>query len=148
MVPISKAPCGPTRRLHTDPTATPPASVEFCIWTISNLCWWLTIADTTNVVTTIKLDEIVCADERVNPKNERKKHNTTDPCAYRIGNGYWSKILMHATTELVKWPKALGYQYRAVYVNTVDFCQSEIHWKTAIRTHAGTTQLCLQCMSL
>jgi hypothetical protein len=33
------------------PTATPPASVEFCTWTISNLRSLFTSADTINVVT-------------------------------------------------------------------------------------------------
>lgn len=86
-------------------------NVAFCTWTISNLCWWLTIADTTNVVTTIKLDEIVCADVcgKMERTNEKLRQNIHGAC--RIGNGYWREILMHATTELVKWPKALGYQY-------------------------------------
>lgn len=50
-MPTSTAPYGPISKLHTDPTATPPASVEFCTCTMSSLCSWLTMADKTNVVT-------------------------------------------------------------------------------------------------
>lgn len=74
IIPINIAPCGPISKLHTEPTATPPkisrisnkmlqcffifffylpASVEFCMCTMSSLFSWLTIADTTNVVTVI-----------------------------------------------------------------------------------------------
>lgn len=59
-MPISTAPCGPISKLHTDPTATPPASVEFCTCTMSSLCSWLTMADKTNVVTAGVF--IVCID--------------------------------------------------------------------------------------
>lgn len=50
-MPIKTAPWAPSSKLQTVPTATPPASVEFCTCTISNLFSWLTSADTTKVVT-------------------------------------------------------------------------------------------------
>lgn len=60
ITPINNAPCGPISRLHTDPTATPPANVAFWMCTMSNLWPWLTIAETANVVTVpniTKLDQ-------------------------------------------------------------------------------------------
>lgn len=50
-MPIIMAPYGPIMRLHTDPTATPPAKVEFWMCTMSNLLSLLTNADTTKAVT-------------------------------------------------------------------------------------------------
>lgn len=75
MLPISRAPWGPTSKLHTVPMATPPANVEFCIWTMSNLFWWLTIADTTNVVT--KYNKITYCNMGEKTEMERKEGRTS-----------------------------------------------------------------------
>lgn len=44
-IPTTSAPPAPMYMLHTDPTATPPARVEFWIWTISSRPLCLLTAD-------------------------------------------------------------------------------------------------------
>lgn len=70
-MPIKTAPCAPSSKLQTVPTATPPASVEFCTCTISNLFSWLTSADTTKVVTAREKEREIQCEHKVTTSKRR-----------------------------------------------------------------------------
>lgn len=107
IMPIKTAPCAPSSKLQTVPTATPPASVEFCTCTISNLFSWLTSADTTKVVTAREKEREIQCEHKVTPY-QAKAHFQ-----------HVSGSHMHTTPPMLHQEFLLRFQwasFRIVYV--------------------------------